>query len=54
MGDQRLTGADALLKCYQKPQGFSVMLNVGAQLRLYCAAVCAATGEATRAVLPSV
>jgi PhnB protein len=30
MGDHRLTGADVPPESYQKPQGFSVMLNIGA------------------------
>jgi len=30
LGDQRLTGADVPPESYQKPQGFSVLLNVGA------------------------
>jgi PhnB protein len=30
LGDHVLQGADALPENYQKPQGFSVMLNVGA------------------------
>ncbi|HYL35501.1 MAG TPA: VOC family protein [Bryobacteraceae bacterium] len=29
LGDQRLSGADAPSERYQKPQGFSVQLNVG-------------------------
>lgn len=30
LGDQRLSGADATPDRYQKPQGISVMLNIGA------------------------
>src|ERR1700756_948822 len=30
VGDDRLTGADALPETYQKPQGFSVTLSIGA------------------------
>ena len=31
LGDQQLTGADVPLESYQKPQGFYVLLNVGAE-----------------------
>lgn len=30
LGDQRLTGADVSPESYRKPQGFSVMLGIGA------------------------
>jgi len=30
LGEHRLTGADVPLESYQKPQGFYVLLNVGA------------------------
>src|SRR6266478_6243133 len=30
LGDDRLTGADALPETYQKPKGFSVMVSIGA------------------------
>ena len=29
LGDQRLTGADVTVESYRKPQGFSVLLNIG-------------------------
>jgi len=31
LGDHQLTGADVPLESYQKPQGFFVLLNIGAQ-----------------------
>jgi PhnB protein len=31
LGDHQLTGADVPPESYQKPQGFSVLLNIGAQ-----------------------
>jgi len=31
LGDHQLTGADVPLESYQKPQGFFVLLNIGAE-----------------------